>query len=372
MIYGGLDTISGGYLYDRMLVDYLRRQGEEVEIITFPWRGYANTLTDNFSPALYKRLSQVNVDVLLQDELNHPSLFWLNNRLKNLKLPGNRKIFDEHRAYWLVSIVHHLRSSENHPGWQMKLYRWVERRYLSSVDGFIFNSQTTRRAVEAFVGSGHPALVAYPSGDQFQAAIAPAEIESRAHQDGPLRLLFVGNIIPRKGLHTLLEAVCQLPVNTATLTVIGDGNAESRYSHAIKKQVVNNKLQNRVQFLGQLSKEALAAQVRTHHIMAVPSTYEGYGIVYLEGMSFGLPAIGTTSGAASEIITHGQDGFLITPGNHTALSNYLIEIHHDRSRLAEMSKAARQHYLAQPSWDETGAAIHDFLKDLVRERSFET
>ena len=38
VIYGSLDTLSGGYLYDRMLDEHLRRQGDEVEIISLPWR----------------------------------------------------------------------------------------------------------------------------------------------------------------------------------------------------------------------------------------------------------------------------------------------------------------------------------------------
>ena len=48
IIYGSIDTLSGGYLYDRMLVDYLRAQGDTVEIISLPWRNYAAHLTDNF------------------------------------------------------------------------------------------------------------------------------------------------------------------------------------------------------------------------------------------------------------------------------------------------------------------------------------
>ena len=49
VIYGSLDTLSGGYLYDRKLVEYLRAQGDTVEIISLPWRNYAAHLTDNFS-----------------------------------------------------------------------------------------------------------------------------------------------------------------------------------------------------------------------------------------------------------------------------------------------------------------------------------
>ena len=73
LIYGSLDTLSGGYLYDRKLVEYLRAQGDTVEIISLPWRNYAAHLTDNFS---FKLPS--NLDILIQDELNHPSLIAAN------------------------------------------------------------------------------------------------------------------------------------------------------------------------------------------------------------------------------------------------------------------------------------------------------
>ena len=100
VIYGNLDTLSGGYLYDRKLVEFLRDEGDEVEIISIPWRNYAAHLTDNFSPSLLGRLDSPNFDVLIQDELNHPSLFLLNRRLKSLV------------NYPIISIVHHLRSCE--------------------------------------------------------------------------------------------------------------------------------------------------------------------------------------------------------------------------------------------------------------------
>jgi hypothetical protein len=63
------------------------------------------------------------VDLLLQDELNHASLFLLNRRLR------------KEVRYPLVSIVHHLRSSERRPTWQNTLYRRIERNYLESMDG---------------------------------------------------------------------------------------------------------------------------------------------------------------------------------------------------------------------------------------------
>ena len=48
LIYGEMDTISGGYLYNRQLVAFLRNQGEQVTIIALPYRNYRRHITDNF------------------------------------------------------------------------------------------------------------------------------------------------------------------------------------------------------------------------------------------------------------------------------------------------------------------------------------
>ncbi|HEY6073009.1 MAG TPA: hypothetical protein VIV15_06315, partial [Anaerolineales bacterium] len=124
LIYGSLDTISGGYLYDRQLVEYLRAQGDTVEILSLPWRNYPSHLLENLTFRL-----PAGLDLLIQDELNHPSLLAANARPHPCPV---------------ISLVHHLRSSEERPAWQNSFYRMVEKKYLRSVDGFIYNSQTTR------------------------------------------------------------------------------------------------------------------------------------------------------------------------------------------------------------------------------------
>ena len=104
-------------------------------------------------------------------------------------------------------------------------------------------------------------------------------------------------------------------------------------------------------------------------MLVVPSSYEGYGIVYLEGMCFGLPAIGTTAGAANEIITDGVDGFLIEPENVDILASRLKVLSEKRDVLVQMSLAARQRYLRQPKWQETARQIREFLLKQIQELS---
>ena len=82
IIYGHLDIRSGGYLYDRKLVAALRARGDEVAVLSLPWRNYGRHLLDNWDRRLLANARASQLDVLLQDELNHPSLVWQNARLR--------------------------------------------------------------------------------------------------------------------------------------------------------------------------------------------------------------------------------------------------------------------------------------------------
>ncbi|RJP51058.1 MAG: glycosyltransferase family 1 protein [Anaerolineaceae bacterium] len=340
VIYGSLDTLSGGYLYDRMLVDYLRAQGDTVEIISLPWRNYAAHLIDNF----WFRLPH-DLDILIQDELNHPSLIAAN--------------VGKH-PYPVISLVHHLRCSELRPKWRNNFYRVIEKKYLQSVDGFIFNSETTREVVNGIVDHGKPSIVAYPPTDRFSDVISESEIIERANRE-EFRILFLGNIIERKGLHTLLDALFILLPSSFILDVVGSLTADSVFVKTMREKVTVHGLSSTVHFHDSLNNEPLTQLLRQAHVLCVPSSYEGFGIVYLEGMGFGLPAIGTTSGAAGEIIEDGVTGFLIQPNDAAALASRLADLARDRGLLTRLSLAARTRYLRQPKWEQTAGQIRDFL-----------
>jgi glycosyltransferase involved in cell wall biosynthesis len=343
VIYGSLDTISGGYLYDRKLVEYLRSHGDTVEIISLPWRSYTTHLMDNLRFKLPKKL-----DVLIEDELNHPSLI----------LPNRRK-----HSYPVVSLVHHLRSSELRPAWKNGIYRFVEKKYLQSVDGFIFNSKTTKKAVLNLIDQGKPSVLAYPPVDQFGGPISPQEIRERAGRD-ELRILFLGNVIYRKGLHTVLEAVKGLDAKVH-VDVVGSLTSEPDYVSLIQEIIGKDQLGACVTLHGSLDRETLIESFKQAHVLVVPSSYEGFGIVYLEGMGFGLPAIGTTAGAASEIIDSGKTGYLIAPDDVKTLAGHLNSLAKDRNLLVHLSINARERYLRQPSWNGAARNIRDFLYSLL-------
>jgi glycosyltransferase involved in cell wall biosynthesis len=343
VIYDSLETRSGGYLYDRRLVEKLRERGDQVSVTSLRRRTYARNLLDNFT---FQR--EDPVDVLIQDELCHPSLFLANSRRQRPPI---------------VAIVHHLRSSERRPPWQNAFYAAIERRYLRTADGFIFNSETTRASVTRLTRQSSPHVIATPGGDRLGES-RPDQIRARALQASPLRLVALGSVIPGKGLDVLLEALAGLRGEALHLDVVGPASARPEFAEKMRRTA--SALGLPVTFRGELSDQELESTLRASHAMVLPSYYEGFGIAYLEGMAHGLPALGSRAGAAPGLIRDGVDGFLVDPGDSAGLAERIRELAHDRQRLVGFGLQALERFRSFPTWDETTERARAFLLAMRR------
>jgi glycosyltransferase involved in cell wall biosynthesis len=154
-----------------------------------------------------------------------------------------------------------------------------------------------------------------------------------------------------------------LPEGTASLAVVGDPTFQPGYASAAVRYAVRLGLTSRVEWLGPLIDEALAHRMSSSHVLVVPSEYEGFGIAYLEGMAFGLPAIATTAGGAAEVVRDGENGFLVPPGDARALARSLRRLYEDRSYLEKLSLGALRSYASHPTWEQTADSIRLFLAD---------
>ncbi|NEU57820.1 glycosyltransferase family 4 protein [Halorussus sp. MSC15.2] len=346
VVYGDLGTTSGGYLYDRRLAAALRDAGHRVSVVSLPERDYLRALADNLDPGIRSGLR--GFDLLVEDELCHPSL-----------VGHNRAV-----GAPIVAVVHHLRSSERWPAWRERLYRAVERRYLRTADAAIYASDATRRDAERLAGP-RPSVVARPAGDRFDPDVDPRTIVARADRD-PFRIAFVGNLLPRKGLRVLLRGLARVSGDWH-LSVVGNDDADPGYADDARELAETFGIADAVRFEGRLPDAALADRLAESHLLAVPSRFEGYGIVYLEGMGFGLPALATTAGGATELVTHGEDGFLVPPGDAAAVAAAVETLLSDRDRLREMSLTARRRFERHPGWSESMATARRFLQSVADE-----
>jgi glycosyltransferase involved in cell wall biosynthesis len=82
-------------------------------------------------------------------------------------------------------------------------------------------------------------------------------------------------------------------------------------------------------------------------------------------MIFGLPAIATTRGAAGEIITSGENGYLVEAEEPQELAQRLGQLAEDRELLSRLSLGACQRFEAHPTWEQTTKSMRDFLLGII-------
>lgn len=353
VITGRLETLTGGFIYDRFLVEALRRRGHRIELVELRCGSYALSLAESFSPGLRRRLTGGRWDLLLQDELAHPGLVGVNCSLR-----------DRTRRP-IVGIVHQLLCLQPRRKWLNAIYRFFEKRYLSGLDAFVFNSEETRRQAQQLIGRERPQRVVRPAGNRLGGSTAADAIAARAERAGPLELLFVGNLSPVKGLEGLLRALAQLPQTGWRLTVVGDAHMDQAYARRVRRLVSRLGLSTAVAFSGRLEGGDLRAVFLRSHALAMPFAHEGFGIAALEAMGFGLPVIGSTRGGVREFVRHGENGWLAAPGDLSAVGRLIETWMSDRRLLGRMGRSALATHRAWPMWEESMNGACLFLEEVA-------
>ncbi|QMT59341.1 glycosyltransferase family 4 protein [Legionella sp. PC997] len=348
IVYGSLNTTTGGYIYDHKLVEYLRAQGVIVKVFSQQPKGFWGLLSNNFSKKLLNEVIEFSPDVLLEDEMNFSSLFILNNKLKQI------------RDFPIISIVHLLQANALHHFWTKWITKKIERLYLKSVDGFIFNSISTEQSIYKIIGAHQNSLIAYPGKDRLQLDIKKNNIKFKC-QNNKFMIIFVGNLLYNKGLHLLLQALSEIDHDLWQLSIVGDFNFDFKYTQKIFTMIRTLKLEANIKIHGLLDIEHLKKELLSQHVLIVPSYFESYGIVYTEAMGAGIPVIASNTGGVPEIVHDRINGFLIEPGDSTMLRDYIIKLIKDRDMLMEMSISSLSTYENFPSWNETMANVYAFL-----------
>lgn len=188
----------------------------------------------------------------------------------------------------------------------------------------LVNSDWTRKAL---ISEGVPeekifiVPIAYePEGD----------CQSRpTNTDGPLRILWLGQVNLRKGIPYLVEAAKQLTGRTIEFTIAGPIN--------INESLLPSMPAN-LQFLGKVTRDRIDQVYRDADVFVLPTLSDGFAITQLEAMANGLPVIATPN--CGEVVEHGIDGLIVPPRDSNALAEAIASFDDDRSMLEAMSQAA--------------------------------
>lgn len=352
---GDPETTSGGFRYDRRLVAGLRAADVSVRVFSVPWRRYPLGVLDVPGLALGVPAPLREADVVVVDELAHPSTWGIARRLRRGGTP-------------VVALVHHLRRAEG--GRLAPVATLLERRFLRSCSAAVCVSPAIERDVLDLV-DGLATHVAPPPADQFEPAVTATEVDRRA-RESPFKVASLGSLVPRKGHPTLLRALATLGSGTDDagagpdwrLAVVGP-EPDPGHARAVRTLADDLGVADRVSFRGELSTADLAGVLRESHALAVPSEYEGFGMAYLEGMGFGLPAIASAAGGASAVVADRENGYLVDPGDVAGVRDALAALADDRDRLARMGTAALARFDAHPEWGDTVAGVGGFLAEVA-------
>jgi len=188
--------------------------------------------------------------------------------------------------------------------------------------------------------------------------IAPEPwVSVRARGGGPF--LFVGRLVPYKGLDILFRALGQVPA--ARLTVVGSGPQAG----SLNDTVTALGLTDRVHFTGEISSEDLLAVMESATAMVLPSVdpSETFGLVQLEAMAAGLPVIATDlpTGVAG-VGAGAETGRLVPPGDVAALAGALSDLGENPYAARDMGAAARARFLDRFTRDHMIDRLLDFYR----------
>ena len=190
--------------------------------------------------------------------------------------------------------------------------------------------------------------------------------------DGPFRLLFVGRLVERKGVHHLLRAIAVARIRRDVhLDIVGTGPEEAR----LLKLAAELELDHTVTFHGFVSDEQLARHYVGADAFVLPAVVdrkgdvEGLGVVLIEALAHGTPAIASDAGGIPDIVKHGQTGLLVPPGDPTALAGAILELAADPARAAALGRAGRRHVQERFSWDAIVPRLVGLYRGLVEPRT---
>jgi phosphatidylinositol alpha-1,6-mannosyltransferase len=164
---------------------------------------------------------------------------------------------------------------------------------------------------------------------------------------------------PGKGVDTVIRALPQVlqAVPSAHYVVVGDGDDRPRLEALAEQMGVGP----RVRFVGHLRESELRERYRQADVFAMPSRQEGFGIVYLEAMSFGKPVLAAACGGAPDIVIDGQTGFLVEYGDTKSVAIKVILLLTDAHLRARLGRAGKERVEAK----YTFAAFQKKLREIL-------
>jgi glycosyltransferase involved in cell wall biosynthesis len=336
---GDINSLTGGYAYDRRLIAELQALGHTVHHLRlsnrFPAPDVAALADAAAQFAALPDQSTVIVDGLAYGVMD--------------------SIAQQHaQRLNIVALCHHpLMLEAGLSTVQAQQLFLSEQRALDAATAILVTSPMTRQILtEEFAIFISKITVALPGTDT----------QTFAHCIGnPPVLLCVATLTRRKAHDVLIEALANINHLEWTARLVGGVDFDPEWTTHLKNKVRSCGLEQRILFVGNVAdstKEYAGADV-----FVLPSLFEGYGMAFAEALSFGLPIVAARAGAVPDLVPDSA-GILVPPGDTTALAAALQHLLTDaatRTRLQLGAQIAAHHL---PRWSDTAVVVAALIKQL--------
>ncbi|NKB35312.1 MAG: glycosyltransferase [Pseudomonadales bacterium] len=336
---GELETQTGGYRYDRLIIEELRSLGIKVETLSLP-KSSLLLQTSSRQEIQQKLASLPDRSIVIIDGLAYGVL-------------DDLAVAEAERLR-IIALCHHPLAFENGLSAQKKKdLLHSEQRALQSARATIVTSHFTKQLlVDQFDLAAEKIVVALPGTDKV--SFAPCNGD-------PVRLLTVAALIQRKGHDVLIDALASLKNFSWQARFVGGADFDPDWASSLQESVDQLGLSARISFDD--SVEDIRNEYQNADVFVLPSRFEGYGMVFAEALAAGLPVVGANSGAVSEVVPK-EAGLLVPPDDCASLTEALREILSNDSTRRRLQAGAQKAASGLPSWQESAQVMARTLREV--------
>lgn len=243
------------------------------------------------------------------------------------------------------------------------LHRWITRQALARAGAITATGLRLAEATLPYTPEGKPVTV-IPYGVDLDRFTPAARGDPGAHAH--VTIGAASRLSPEKGFEHLLRAVAMLRDRGIAIDVLLAGDGPSRV--ALERLADELGLRERVEFLGEVAHDHVAAVLRRLDIFAMPSTWEGFGVSALEASAMELPAVASDIHGIPDVVLDGETGLLAPPADAGALAVAIERLAGDPALRRAMGVAGRAYVQRAYRWQDNAALMERLYEDMTWQR----
>jgi glycosyltransferase involved in cell wall biosynthesis len=245
-----------------------------------------------------------------------------------------------------VHFLQSIQTTQRKPRWHWPVQRIAQH----AADRIVVPSESVAAAANQWAGVDREKIVIIPNGVDV-----PTDRPTAVAPQMPHRVVFLGRLDPVKRLPDLIQAIALLD-RFARLDIYGDGSERPK----LQEQIQRLKLTESITLHGSISGPRQA--LKNAELLVLPSEAEGFGLVLIEAMAAGVPAVATDAPGIRDVVRHGTTGLLVPVGSPAALSHAIRTVLEDQTLRQNLTAAAWLDVRQRFTWTAAMEAYRRFLR----------